>query len=146
MERIIFGLGSNLGDRESYLNAAVVELESELELSNLRKSGIFENPAMLLPDSPKEWNIDFLNIALSADIDLEKFKPEKILEIVKKIEKIIGRKERERWTPREIDIDILAIAKLQIKIGDKLNIPHPGLADRDFFIQTVKEIEPEYLG
>ncbi len=141
VKRIIFGLGSNLGDREFYLDAAVAELEREMFLSNSRKSKIFKNPAMLLPNSPKEWDVEFFNIAFSADIDLQKFSPEKILEIVKKIEKNLGRKEREKWAPREIDIDILAIGDLRISLGDKLTIPHPGLFERDFFIQTVKEIE-----
>ncbi|MBU6140622.1 MAG: 2-amino-4-hydroxy-6-hydroxymethyldihydropteridine diphosphokinase [Proteobacteria bacterium] len=145
LKRIIFGLGSNLGDRESYLGAAVVKLERELFLSNLRKSKIFKNPAMLLPNSPQEWDVEFFNIALSADVDLEKFSPEKILEIAKKIEKNLGRKKRAKWAPREIDIDILAIGDLRIQLGEKLIIPHPGLKERDFFVQTVSEIEPDLL-
>ena len=144
VKRIIFGLGSNLGDRESYLDSAVAELERELLLSNSRKSKIFRNPAMLLPNSPAEWNVEFFNIAFSANIDSQKFSPEKILEIVKKIEKNLGRKEREKWSPREIDIDILAIGNLRINLGKKLTIPHPGMLERDFFIQTVREIEPGF--
>jgi 2-amino-4-hydroxy-6-hydroxymethyldihydropteridine diphosphokinase len=95
---------------------------------------------MLPENSPESWNIEFFNMAISADINLEKFAPLKILEIVKKIEKEIGRKERERWSPREIDIDILQIEDLKIDIKDKLQIPHPGLKIRDFFIKTVAEI------
>lgn len=144
-KRIIFGLGSNLGEREFYLNEAVASLEEQLLLTNLRKSKIFKNPAMLLPDSPKEWDVEFFNIAFSADVDLQKFSPEKILEIVKKIEKKLGRKEREKWAPREIDIDILAIGDLKIHIDHKLTVPHPGLMERDFFVKTVKEIEPTFL-
>jgi 2-amino-4-hydroxy-6-hydroxymethyldihydropteridine diphosphokinase len=143
--KIIFGLGSNLGDREFYLDEAVKELESRLFLKNLKRSKIFKNPAMLLSDSPAEWNLEFFNIALSAEIDLEKFPPEKILEIVKKIEKKLGRIDRERWAPREIDIDILLIKDVEIRIDQKLVIPHPGLFERDFFLQTAKEIEPELL-
>jgi 2-amino-4-hydroxy-6-hydroxymethyldihydropteridine diphosphokinase len=141
-KRIIFGLGSNLGDRNFYLAEAVHELENQLSLTNCKKSKIFKNPAMLLPDSPPEWNIEFFNIAFSADIDLEKFPPQKILEIVKKIEKKLGRKEHQKWAPREIDIDILLIEKLKIHIEHKLTIPHPGLFERDFFIKPVEEIEP----
>ena len=115
-----------------------------IENDDSRKSKIFRNPAMLLPNSPAEWNVEFFNIAFSANIDSQKFSPEKILEIVKKIEKNLGRKEREKWSPREIDIDILAIGDLQISLGDKLTIPHPGLLERDFFIQTVREIEPGF--
>jgi 2-amino-4-hydroxy-6-hydroxymethyldihydropteridine diphosphokinase len=143
--RIIFGLGSNLGDREFYLNEAVSNLELLLELKNIKRSEIFKNPAMLLPDSPKDWNIEFFNIAVSADINLGKFSAEKTLEIVKKIEKILGRIDRERWAPREIDIDILAIENLKIDIDHKLTIPHPGLLERDFFLKTVEEIEPLLL-
>lgn len=143
--RIIFGLGSNLGDRNFYLDEAVRELENQLFLSNSKKSKIFKNPAMLLPNSPSDWNREFFNIAFSADVNLEKFPPEKILEIVKKIEKKLGRIEREKWAPREIDIDILAIGELKIEIAEKLTIPHPGLFKREFFLMTVKEIEGEYL-
>ncbi len=144
-KRIIFGLGSNLGLREKHISAAVKMLEKDLELSAIKQSEIFENPAMLLPDSPKEWNCDFFNIALSAAIDLTKFPPEKILEIVKEIEKKLGRKETQRWAPREIDIDILVIEGVQIHLDDKLTVPHPGLHKRDFFYKTVAQIEPDFL-
>ena len=144
-KRIIFGLGSNLGDRNFYLDEAVLELTQALFLTNSKTSSIFRNPAMLLPNSPKEWDVEFFNIAFSADIDVEKFSPEKILEIVKEIEKNLGRKERERWAPREIDIDILAIADLKIELGEKLTIPHRDLFNRDFFVNTVEEIEPQLL-
>ncbi len=143
--RIIFGLGSNLGDRNFYLDEAVRELETQLFLTNSRKSKIFKNPAMLLPNSPRDWDREFFNIAFSADIDLQKFPPEKILEIAKKIEKKLGRIDREKWAPREIDVDILAIENLKIKIADKLTIPHAGLFQRDFFLMTAKEIEGELL-
>lgn len=144
MKRIIFGLGSNLGDRNFYLNEAVKELEKKLLLTNPKRSKIFKNPALLLPDSPKSWNREFFNIAFSADIDLEKFSPQKILEIVKEIEKKLGRKLRKKWAPREIDIDILAIENLEIKIGKKLTIPHYDLLNRDFFFKTISEIEPDW--
>ena len=144
-QRIIFGLGSNLGDREFYLDSAVRELENALHLTNSKKSKIFKNPAMLLPNSPKEWDQEFFNIAFSAEIDLEKFSPEKILEAAKKIEKKLGREDRERWSPREIDIDILAIDELFLHIDHKLIIPHQGLFEREFFLKTAEEIELQLL-
>ena len=100
---------------------------------------------MLLPDSPKDWDREFFNIAFSATINLENFTPEAILDIVKKIEKKLGRKDAKRWAPREIDIDILAIDDLKIEIGEKLIIPHYDLLNRDFFVNTVEEIEPGFL-
>lgn len=138
--RIVFGLGSNLGDKEKYLDKAVEALGIRLELKNLKCSSIFKNPAMLLDDSPLEWDQEFFNIALAGDVNLEKFSPEKILEIVKEIEKDLGRQTGAKWAPREIDIDILLIGDLEIKIGEKLVVPHPGLMEREFFRKTVAEI------
>ena len=145
IQRIIFGLGSNLGDREFHLEEAIYQLENNLNLKNPKKSKTLKNPAMLLPNSPKEWELEFLNMAFSADINLKEFAPEKILEIVKEIEKKIGRIDREKWAPREIDIDILAINDMHIHFAERLIIPHPGLIHRDFFLKTVEEIEPEIL-
>lgn len=143
-KRIIFGLGCNLGDRALNLENAVSYLTKDLNLSQIRVSNIFKNKAMLLKDSPKEWDIEFFNIALSANININKFNPEKILLITQNIEKKLGRKKRDKWAPREIDIDILAIENLEIKIGDKLIIPHYDLQNRDFFVKTIKEIEPHW--
>ena len=97
------------------------------------------------PQAPSDWDKEFYNIAISADIDLEIFNPLKILEIIKKIEKEIGRKDSERWAPREIDIDILLIGELFFEEKNLLKIPHEGLFNRDFFYKTVEEIELKLL-
>lgn len=144
-KRIVFGIGSNVGDRNFYLEKAELELTKNLFLTNTKTSQILQNPALLLPNSPPEWNIEFFNIAFSADIDLQKFPPQKILEKIKKIEEEIGRKYRGKWAPREIDIDILLIEDLKIDLGEELQIPHRELFNRDFFIKTVAEIEPILL-
>lgn len=144
-KRIVFVLGSNVGNRETYLENAIKKLQEKLNLINLKQSSILENKALLLLDSPKEWDMDFFNLALSADIDLTKFQPLKILEIIKEIENNLGRINRGKWGPREIDIDIILIDDLKIDLGEKLQIPHPGLFKRDFFLTTIKEIEPTLL-
>ena len=69
----------------------------------------------------------------------------KILEVIKKVEKDIGRKDSERWAPREIDIDILLIGEIFFVEKNILTIPHEGLFNRDFFYKTVEEIEPKLL-
>jgi len=146
--KIIFGLGSNLGNREDNLNRAAILLEKNLALLDLKKSSFLANPALLKAGSPPEWNLEFLNIAISANIDLAKFAPEKILDITQQIEREIGRKRYENkaiWAPREIDIDILAIDNLKINLPEKLQIPHHALLERDFFVKTIAEIEKEWL-
>ncbi|MDX2083019.1 MAG: 2-amino-4-hydroxy-6-hydroxymethyldihydropteridine diphosphokinase [Rickettsiales bacterium] len=144
MARIIFGLGSNLGDRKNYLTQALKKLEDQLALKNIKQSKILKNPALLLPNSPIQWNQEFFNQAISADIDLEKFSPLKILKIIKEIEKSLGRQKLEKWAPREIDIDILLIENLVINIADELIIPHAQIFNRDFVIQNITEIEPNW--
>lgn len=144
--RIIFGLGSNLGDRKKNILQSIDFLELSLDLKSLKKSEFLANKALLKENAPKEWDLEFLNLALSADIDLQAFTPEKILEIIKKIETDIGRVLQPvgTWAPREIDIDILAIDDLIIDLDHKLHIPHPALLERDFFIKTFAEIEPDW--
>lgn len=143
--KIIFGIGSNLGDRQSFLQNSIIELETRLDLKNIKKSKIIQNKALLLENSPAEWNIDFLNIVISGDIELPKYQALEILKIIKEIETDLGRIDRGRWSPREIDIDILAIDNLKFNIKNKLHIPHPELLNRDFFINSFNEIEPEIL-
>ncbi|MDA0902560.1 MAG: 2-amino-4-hydroxy-6-hydroxymethyldihydropteridine diphosphokinase [Proteobacteria bacterium] len=142
-KRIIFALGSNVGNREAFLNDAVESLISSLDLLHIKRSNILQNKALLLPNSPAEWDMDFYNLAIAADIDLESFGAMDILNIVKRIESDLGRNDRGRWGPREIDIDILAISDLLIDLGDKLQIPHQELLNRDFFTKPFIEIEPE---
>ena len=142
--KIIFGIGSNLGDKAQNIDLAVSKLAKNLELFNLKKSTIYVNKAMLPMNAPDNWDIDFFNIALSASINLQNFQPPKILQIIKKIENEIGRTNTEFWAPREIDIDILAIDKIFYQ-SEELIIPHIGLFDRDFFVKTVCEIEENYF-
>ncbi len=145
VKKIVFGLGSNLGQKEANLGLACNELVSSLKLTSLKRSKVFKNPALLLPNSPPEWNLEFFNIAVSADIDCALFEPLKILEVIKNIEKKLGRADRPRWSPREIDIDILALGFDQIRLEQDLIIPHQGLFARDFFLETFREIEPDFL-
>lgn len=143
-QKILFGIGSNLGDKNLNIFNATEKLKNYLFLENIKISKIYKNPAMLPPLAPIEWNKEFYNIAVSANIDLEIFLPLKILNIIKKIEKEIGRKDCERWAPREIDIDILAIDNIHFS-SDELTIPHPGIFERDFFVKTICEIEESYF-
>jgi 2-amino-4-hydroxy-6-hydroxymethyldihydropteridine diphosphokinase len=145
MLRIIFCLGSNIGDCKSYLIKATDLLRTRLELTELRQSSILQNKALLLPKSPPEWDMDFYNIAISGNINNKIFDPLMILDIIQQIEQDLGRIDRGKWSPREIDIDILAINNLKINLGTVLQVPHKELFKRDFFLKTATEIEPEIL-
>ncbi len=143
-KKIIFALGSNLGDRAKNLDDAVLMLEQELLLKDIKTSKILINQALLLPNSPPEWNLEFFNIAISGIIDLSSFKPLKILEVIKKIEENLQRNSKGKWSPRTIDIDILLIENTKIYNPPKLVITHVEILNRDFFLTPLNEIEPDW--
>ena len=58
---VVLGLGSNLGDRELYLQQAINKLQELGIISNMTCSSIIESKADLMPNSPKEWDLDYLN-------------------------------------------------------------------------------------
>ena len=125
--KVYLGLGSNLGDREGNLLQAC-----EL-LGCLEKSKIHETEPFGVLDQPK-----FLNMVCEIETELS---PRELLLFVKNIEKKLGRKKREKWGPREIDIDILFYGDQIIDEPD-LKIPHPGIKERDFVLKPLKEIAP----
>jgi dihydropteroate synthase len=53
----------------------------------------------------------------------------------------LGRVEGERWAPREIDIDILAIGERAYEF-DRLRVPHSGLTDRPFALLPLADLAP----
>lgn len=144
IKRICFVLGSNLGDRESNLNKAANLLQTRLGLQQIRQSAILENKALLKSGSPEEWDKDFFNIAISADIDAVKYSPAQTLQIIHKIEEEMGRKRSGIvWQPRYIDIDIAFIAQ-DIIADDSLTVPHQELTNRDFFLIPISQIEGQW--
>lgn len=131
---IYLSLGSNLGDRESYLAYAVEELSAIGELKS--KSSVYETPPWGKEDQPA-----FLNMVVALNTAIE---PDELLNKVKQIEERLGRKEREHWGPREIDIDILFYDDLRY-LSQRLTIPHPLLHERAFVLVPLAEIAPEFI-
>ena len=136
---IILGLGSNKGDRLKYLNSAIDEIGKIA--SNIKRSAIYESKALLTENAPPEWNLDFLNTAISCDSNLS---PNELLQEIKKIEEKLGRISLGYWSPREIDIDILAYNQLVVKEND-LIIPHQFLTKRDFAIIPFADVAPDWI-
>jgi 2-amino-4-hydroxy-6-hydroxymethyldihydropteridine diphosphokinase len=84
---------------------------------------------------------DFLNLALEVETDLS---PLELLELIKGIEKRMGRKPTFRWGPRNIDIDILLYDDISFS-HPSLIIPHPHLKERLFALLPLQEIAPQIL-
>ena len=96
--RAYLGLGSNLGDRFEALRQAIRELADTPGITVRDISSCYETA----PVGPVGQG-DFLNAAVSIDTALS---PEELLDACKAIETRMGRQARERWGPREIDIDL----------------------------------------
>ncbi|NUM31092.1 MAG: 2-amino-4-hydroxy-6-hydroxymethyldihydropteridine diphosphokinase [Bacteroidetes bacterium] len=134
-QTLVLVTGSNVGNRATYLAKALSNLEKEFG-----KAIAVSNTYITQAWGITEQN-DFLNQALAFNTDIL---PEKILKIVKEIEKNIGRKPRNIWTDREIDIDIIFYGSIIHKSKD-LFIPHPLLHLRKFVLIPLSEIVPAFV-
>jgi 2-amino-4-hydroxy-6-hydroxymethyldihydropteridine diphosphokinase/dihydropteroate synthase len=136
---VIIGLGSNIGERGRMLDAAVEQLAHVLD--DICVSKRYETPALLLPGSPPEWNIPFVNMAVSGTTRL---KPHDLLAELRHIEQKLGRIDRGRWAPREIDLDILAYDDIELSDA-ALTIPHKELLNRYFALAPLTDVAPNWL-
>ena len=132
MTRVWLALGSNLGDRAGYLQAACEALP-EAGITLLRASRIAETEPIGVEDQPR-----FLNQVLEVETSLE---PRPMLDTVKTIERRLGRTPGKRWGPREIDIDILRYDDRSVD-EPGLHIPHAELQNRPFLLELLGELEP----
>jgi 2-amino-4-hydroxy-6-hydroxymethyldihydropteridine diphosphokinase / dihydropteroate synthase len=139
IKRVALGIGTNSGDRIKHLRAAIAKIKTEFKLSAV--SPIYESKAMLPDGAPIEWDKNFLNLVALIDTSLS---PQSVLIAVKKIEKEMGRTNRERWAPREIDIDLLAFESESLVI-ENLQIPHVGLKDRPFALLPLADVWPDWV-
>jgi 2-amino-4-hydroxy-6-hydroxymethyldihydropteridine diphosphokinase len=129
--RVFLGLGSNLGNRRSHLDAALAQIE---RLASLRRvSSFYETDPVGHEDQPTFWN-------LAAEI-VWSGTPEQLLAAAKRIERQIGRKASFANGPREIDIDILDFGG-QIRSHPDPILPHPRLGLRRFALAPLWEIAP----
>jgi 2-amino-4-hydroxy-6-hydroxymethyldihydropteridine diphosphokinase len=131
MTRVWLALGSNLGDRAAYLASARTALP-EAGVILIRESRVVETEPLGITDQPR-----FLNQVLEAETALE---PEPLLRVVKDIEQGVGRVARQRWGPREIDIDILRYDGRTVDEAG-LRIPHPELPNRPFLLELLRELD-----
>lgn len=132
-EAAFLGLGANLGDRLSNLQAAVDLLAAREGVRVLRSSRVYETS----PVGPAQP--DFLNAVLEVRTSLP---PRGLLRACLEVEAALGRVRGERWGPRPIDVDVLAYGAERIAEAD-LEVPHPRLAERAFVLVPLLEIAPD---
>jgi 2-amino-4-hydroxy-6-hydroxymethyldihydropteridine diphosphokinase len=135
-ERVFLGLGSNLGEREENLFAALNRIRGLQGTTLVRVSSFRETPPWGVEDQPS-----FLNAVAEIRTALE---PEGLLTAVKGIEADLGRTPTYRWGPRLIDIDLLVFGERQLR-SERLTLPHPHILERSFVWEPLAEIAPEIV-
>jgi 2-amino-4-hydroxy-6-hydroxymethyldihydropteridine diphosphokinase len=132
---LVLLLGTNLGDRITYLEQATIQL---IKVFNepYKTSSIYETAAWGNTQQPS-----FLNQVIIFKTSLS---PQQSLQHILSIEKGLGRERLIKMGPRTIDIDILFYED-QIVQNESLTIPHPHLQDRKFVLEPLLEIIPNYI-
>ena len=127
------GLGSNIGDRRTNLQAAV-DLLPNHGVQVLASSSVYETE----PVGEVLEQRDFFNVCLRVSTELE---PEELLDVCKEVEKQLGRSlETEKHGPRQIDVDLLLLGESSYS-SSRLQIPHRDLTNRRFVILPLLELD-----
>jgi 2-amino-4-hydroxy-6-hydroxymethyldihydropteridine diphosphokinase len=126
------GLGSNVGDREEHLRAAIERLRAVMSV--LRISPVYETDPVEFTEQRR-----FLNLVVEAETELF---PMQLLTRTARVERELGRVRAIANGPRTIDIDILLYGKAIVRSG-RLEIPHPRMAERRFVLAPLADLAPE---
>lgn len=129
------GLGSNMGNRETQLQQALIEMKKNGLVINQVSSFIETEPYGLL-DQPA-----FLNGVCSVETNLS---PQELLTLLLNIEQRLGRIRTIHWGPRTIDLDLLLYDQL-ILTEANLIIPHPDMHNRLFVLRPLAQIAPNVV-
>jgi 2-amino-4-hydroxy-6-hydroxymethyldihydropteridine diphosphokinase len=134
-ESVFIGLGSNVGDREAQLLLAVQALSRIDAVAVLRRSSLYDS-APLGPKQPR-----YLNAAVQIECGLS---PQRLLGILKQIEKDLGRQTGGHWERREIDLDVL-LWEGKLVTDANLQVPHLELHNRAFALEPLCELAPRLV-
>lgn len=126
------GIGSNLGDRQKYINDAIKSLKNVRGIKVKRISSIYETEP--LSDIPQG---KYLNGVIEIETDLE---AASLLKKLNGIEETLGRKRTVKNAARTIDLDILYYGDKKINNKD-LTIPHPRIQEREFVLKGLRELK-----
>jgi 2-amino-4-hydroxy-6-hydroxymethyldihydropteridine diphosphokinase len=130
-------LGSNLGNRESYIIRATQRLSQMMGLRLLGESSLYHSRPL---DCPEDCP-DFLNKVIKLEC---KLKPVQLLDNTERLEVEFGRTEKDVRANRVIDIDIVLFGSRIFK-NERLEIPHPRIAERAFVLIPLCEIDQDVI-
>jgi 2-amino-4-hydroxy-6-hydroxymethyldihydropteridine diphosphokinase len=137
MTSCLLGLGSNLGDREATLRAALADITALPDVQVVQYSKWYRSQPVGGPPDQGE----FLNAAAVIETSTA---PLLLLDELGKLESRLGRRPAERWSARTIDIDILLYGN-EVAETAMLTLPHPRMSFRRFVLEPAAEIAPRML-
>jgi 2-amino-4-hydroxy-6-hydroxymethyldihydropteridine diphosphokinase len=132
--RAALALGSNQGNRLENLQGAVDALAETDGVEIAAVSGVFETDPVGGPQQP-----DYLNAVV---VVLTSLSARELLGRAHEIEQQFGRKRAERWGPRTLDVDIVAVGDELVDEPD-LVVPHPMAAERAFVLLPWLDADPD---
>lgn len=134
--RAFVALGSNMGDKQGYLDGAVEALRAD-ECVRVKKVSSYR---VTEPYGGVEQD-DFLNAAMEIET---LYDPEELLDALHAIEQAARRERLIHWGPRTLDLDILFYDDL-VQDDPALILPHPDLQNRDFVLGPMVELAPNFV-
>ncbi len=134
LRKVVYSIGSNLGERLSFLQGAIDALRDTPDVIVVDVSPVYETAAIGGPED----NPDFLNLVVVAETTLE---PRTLLERALAIEDAFGREREGHWAPRTLDVDLILVGATQIDQPD-LHLPHPLAHERGFVLVPWHDIDP----
>jgi 2-amino-4-hydroxy-6-hydroxymethyldihydropteridine diphosphokinase len=135
------GLGSNQGARLAHLQQGINGLHRSQGLRGTAVSPVYETEAHTI--DPEATQRPFLNAVLQVETERT---PEAVLHRAQQVERNEGRPpaaQRDRWAPRSLDVDLLAIDGLT-SATHHLTLPHPRLAERMFVLRPWADLAPNF--
>lgn len=135
MNTVYIQLGSNIGERESFITKSMRKVEDDIG-KIITASSIFETTAW-----GNENQNNFLNSVIEIKTPFDAFT---ILQKSQEIENNLGRERSDKWGERTIDIDILFYNNKIINTKE-LTVPHPLIQKRKFVLVPLSEIAPNYM-
>lgn len=133
MAKVLIGLGTNMGLRESNLQDAVRAFGLVPDISIVSVSSVFETAPIGYDDQQ-----DFYNAVLLIETELS---PHAVLGVCLGIEAGMGRKRQIKNGPRVLDLDVLIYENVRMDTHE-LTVPHPRILERRFVLQPMKELFP----
>ena len=132
VELAFVALGSNLGDRDAHLAFAREAIGSTPGVVIVAESPIEETEPLGGLAQPA-----YLNQMVAVRTSLQ---PAELLDRLHDIERSRGRMRDTRWASRTLDLDLVRFGKVESALAE-LQLPHPGLATRDFWRRELAAVE-----